>query len=447
MSSAACSCPITKTLTVNFTGSTPAPAGGYIVKWATPAGSWNYVTPNPTSSPVVISNVPACEDITVVMQSQCANSEVSSEQTTVVSAMSKSICGDTIEVTHTHNGYYAYPAYLLDVTGASSTVNLTWNVSEGAPSSYKPNKFTVYDSLGNVVAQTDWKGIASYYGPWGASLNTATTGTLSFTKTECFYKLVVESYTDVNYQDRFSVVVACPTTGDIVTPTITYLSCSGGYGSYRIDGTSGTNLKIKLAASGSLTNTSTSGSCAQIQGALVSSTGPSDSENSSTVNTTGSASIGNTGTLFVDVTIPGSGYLTINTTLFTVNSSASMTSGTLTIFEVNGSATSITQSVCVQNSTGTVSCGGSPVYDWYYSDMYYCVDCNAGAVSSGFLVAFPAGSSVTIGQFYVPAPGSGYEGNNVFKITSTAPSDTGYALIMSANFAGTCQLACLYSPS
>jgi hypothetical protein len=208
-------------------------------------------------------------------------------------------------------------------------------------------------------------------------------------------------------------------------------------------------MKIKLTASGSLTNTSTSGYCAQIQGSLVSSTGPSDSENSGIVTTSGTASIGSGNSLFVNVTVPGAGYVTINTTLFTVNSTASATSGTLTIFEVNGSATSITQSVCVQNTTGVVSCGTAPLFDIYYADMYYCSSCGAGPVTVDFLVAFTPGTTVTINDFYQASVGSGYEGTATFKLKSLYLANTNSvtALIMSADHASTCTNACALAPA
>lgn len=432
-----CGCPITKTLTVNFTGSDPAPANGYILKWQTASGSLNTVTPNPTSSPVTISNVPVCEDITVTMQSQCDNSEVSAIQTTTVSAQTGYTCSQTIETTHTHLGYYSYTPFLLDVRGATSTINLNYNVGE--TSSNKPNKFTVYDSLGNAVATTDWKGVASYSGPWGSSLSTSTTGILTFTKTDCFYKLVVESYTDVSFQDKFSVVVNCPTSPSTVIPTITYVSCSGGYGAYRIDAPSGTNMKVKLTASGSLTNNSTSGYCAQLQGVITSSTGPTDTEQSGIVSTSGSASIGSSNTLYVDVTVPGSGYLVINTQVLTINSSSSYTTASINIFEVNGSASNVSQSICVYNSTGVVSCG-APTYQNYYATKYECSGCTAVSGVGAALVALPIATAATLNDYYVPGSASGEQGNFIYKLISTTSSGPG--VILDNLHASTCSAAC-----
>lgn len=434
-----CGCPITKTLTVNFTGSDPAPAGGYIVKWAAGNGSWNYVTPNPTSSPISIPNVPVCEDITVVMQSQCDNSQVSAEQTTVVPAYSSNVCSDVISGTHTHNGYYAYPSYLLDTRAATSTVTLTYDVID------VPNRFTIYDSNGNLIVTSGWRGVAAYPGPWGGSLNTTTTGSISFTATDCFYRLLVESNTNTSYADAFSVSIACPTEGDPVIPTITYISCSNGYGSYRINAPSGTNLKVSLTASGNLINSGFNGNCAQLQGLISSSTGPSDNENSNVISSSGAVSIGTGNSLFVDVTVPGTGYLVINTVLMAINSTASMISATLKVFEINGSTPNpdtITQSVCAYNSTGTVSCGAA-TYMNYFADVYQCGNCGIGPVQTDVLVAFPTGVSVVQGKFYLPDPGSGYLGTYVYLVG--ASTNAGPGLIMQDVSATTCVQACTLS--
>jgi hypothetical protein len=443
-SGSTCACPITKTVTVNFTGSIPAPSNGYIVGYRTAGSSsaYTYVSPNPTSSPVNISNVPVCEDLEVVVQSQCDNSQVSSPQTTTVTGYTSYVCGDIIDVSHSHLGFYAYPSYLLDVRGASDLVTLEVNCDT------IPNRFTVYDANNNIVVssasisgnKSGWIGTAAYSGPWGASISTVNSGFLTFSKNgQCFYRLYVESQTGTNTQDHFTVNITCPVTGDVPVPTITYQSCSSGYGSYRIDAPSGTSLKIKLTASGSLTNNSVNGYCARLEGSLVSSTGPSDSEVSSVVTTTGSASIGGSNSLFVDVTVPGTGYLIINTSVFTVNSTASLTSATLSIIEVNGSAANITQSVCVQNSTGVVSCG-SPTYTNYLATRFICGSCVQDGADDAFIVAFANTVSVVQGKFYVPDGGSGQVGSYVYLVG--AQTSTGPGLIMQNLSATTCAGAC-----
>lgn len=354
-----CGCPITKTLTVNFTGSIPAPSSGYIVKWAIPNGPFNFVSPNPTSSPVTIPNVPACETVTVVMQSQCDNSQVSAEQTTTVAGATLYDCGDTITGSNTHNGFYTYPDYILDVRGATADVSLTYDVID------RPNRFSVYDDLGNLVITSGWRGVAAYSGPWGASLNTTTTGVITFTKAsgKCFYKLVVESSTDVSIQDSFTVGVSCPTTSATVIPTITYQSCLNGYGSYRIDAPSGTNMKISLSVSGTLLNNSIDGSCTRIFAGIASSTGPDATAVSETLTAYGvgmETSVGANDSLFVSVTVPGSGFFVINTTAIVINSDSNLTTGAFRIFEINGTAITPsvdnTLSVCVTNTSGVVVC-------------------------------------------------------------------------------------------
>jgi hypothetical protein len=381
-----CGCPVTKTLTVAFTGSTPAPASGYIVKWAIPNGAWNYVTPNPTSSPVTINNVPACENISVVVQSQCDNSQVSSEVTATATGNTLYDCGDTITGSNTHNGLYTYTPYILDVRAATSEINLSYDVID------RPNRIRVFDDNNNEVANSDWRGVAAYPYTWGATLNTPTTGIVNFTKTagKCFYKMVVESYTNISTQDSWTVNISCPTTVTPVTPTITYESCSNGYGQYRIDAPAGTVLKLSLSATDSLINNSTTGSCARIDGNITSSTGPTASAVSGVIVSSGTATLGAANALFVSVTVPGTGYLVVNTTVDIKNSPISESvSALLKIFEVNGSTVNIMQSVCVTSSSATVSCGVSTNY------QYSAVQC-----SNGLTVTIVTSSLNTINATY-----------------------------------------------
>jgi len=354
----ACTCPITKTLTVNFTGSSPAPSNGYIVKWKTASAStYNIVSPNPTSSPVTITNVPVCENITVVMQSQCDNSQVSAEQTTTVTKSTMYTCAGTISGSHTHNGYYKYADYILDCSSAAGDISLAYDTVD------KPNRFAVFDANGNEVVSSGWRGVANYTGPWGATLNTALTGTISFTPTSCWYKLVVESVTDTSFTDTFTVGMTCLTGSALPIPTITYGGCSSGVGSYTITAPYGTTMKVAITASGQLTNTGVNGYCSRLEAAMASSTGPSLLAVSSTVSGSGGASIGSSNTAYLTLTIPVGGYLNISTNVKTINSTASMTSGSIKIIEINGTdvtSSNYTQSICVGNSTGTVSCSSSP---------------------------------------------------------------------------------------
>jgi len=368
-----CTCPITKPVTVNFTGSNPAPSNGYIVGYreAGTTDPYVYVVPNPTSSPVTITNVPVCEDIEVVVQSQCDNSQVSSPQTTTITAYPSYVCTEAINGSHTHAGFYIYPDYLLDVRGATETVNLSIDVIG------LPNKFSVYDANNNLVASSTsiggnvsgWLGIAAYPGPWGSSsLSAPTTGTLSFDKNnQCFFRLRVESQTNSETQDAFQVNIACPTTSNPVVPTIEFVSCSNGSGQYRIAAPATTTMKIRLTATANILNTAAlNGWCARLIGSITSSTGPTDSESSATVSSTVTGelkTIGANNSLFVDVTTPGVGYFVVNTQVSKVNSN--VTDGNeeaeITIFEVNGTVLQlpISQDICIGTTTGFVTCDGT----------------------------------------------------------------------------------------
>lgn len=423
-----CGCPVTKSLVITF-DDTAVPAQGYILKWATPTGAWNYVSPNVTDSPHTILNVPACEDITVVMQSQCENSQVSSEVTEIVDGNPLSLCGDTITASHTHNGLYSYPPYILDVRAATSQINISYDVID------KPNRIIVYDDNNNEVANSDWRGVASYPYTWGTTLNTPTTGIVNFTKTEgkCFYKILVLSYTDVSYQDSLTMNISCPTTTTPVIPVITYQSCSSGYGQYRIDAPAGTTMKISLSASGTLTNNSTTGSCARIDGTITSSTGPTASAVSSTIVSTGTATLGAANALFVNVTIPGSGYLVINTTVDVKNSSSASVTAAINIFEVNGSSDETAQSVCATSSSATVACGNGVT-----NYQYLAVQCSNGITTTLVLT-----SLATVGVTYKASNspvGECYTISSYTGFTSQTSNATLYSTVAGCSDSGCAQL-------
>ncbi len=78
-------------------------------------------------------------------------------------------CGVSHSDTYTGLTYFAYDN--INVVNIEANSILDWTVLD------RPNRFTVYQD--NIqIATTNWVGIASYSGPWGASLSTATTGSL-----------------------------------------------------------------------------------------------------------------------------------------------------------------------------------------------------------------------------------------------------------------------------
>jgi hypothetical protein len=83
-------------------------------------------------------------------------------------------CGDSPII----NSYDGLDFYLYFNVSVSSTV--TTQVYFNWTSYDRPNRFDVYDSIG-LRYTTGWVGYANYAGPWGASLNTATTGSQPIT--------------------------------------------------------------------------------------------------------------------------------------------------------------------------------------------------------------------------------------------------------------------------
>jgi hypothetical protein len=81
-------------------------------------------------------------------------------------------CGDAITLSSNSYSYVNYGYFALDVEGADE-VNLNWDVSG------RPNRVDLYDN-GTLLDTSGWRGFANYGGPWGPSLNTALTGTITF---------------------------------------------------------------------------------------------------------------------------------------------------------------------------------------------------------------------------------------------------------------------------
>lgn len=75
-------CTTIKTLQIAFTAATPTPVNGYIVKWrAVGDTAYNTVSPNPTTSPVTIPNVPSCSGVEGTIQTNCGGGNTGTVQT------------------------------------------------------------------------------------------------------------------------------------------------------------------------------------------------------------------------------------------------------------------------------------------------------------------------------------------------------------------------------
>jgi hypothetical protein len=122
-------------------------------------------------------------------------------------------CGSSLSGDYYTNGYYRYPDNTLDFS--SSPVGTLISVT--VQSYDVPDRFTIKDPSGNVVASTGWMGYVNYSGPWGMSLNTQETQYLSFTIAAAgAYTLIVETVVN-GYSDSWLATVGCTIPADITS--------------------------------------------------------------------------------------------------------------------------------------------------------------------------------------------------------------------------------------
>ena len=116
------------------------------------------------------------------------------------------------------NDYYAYPNQNLS-NNMSEYITFNWNSYD------RPNRFTVYDSVG-LRWTSGWVGTASYSGPWGASLSTAQSGSpnICFLSTTGRYVLVEAGPASPTtpISDTYDWSITCQGLCPSVTPTQTY---------------------------------------------------------------------------------------------------------------------------------------------------------------------------------------------------------------------------------
>jgi len=142
------------TLTIDFTVPSPVPINGFIVKYrAVGTSTYTTVSPNPTSSPVVITGINSGTKYEGTIKSDCGNSSTSPEfaftacasrminssyGTTVVNVCSASVGSQYISNSYTQiatgvtvyedpcmNSPLIYPLYIADSNGA------IWNIENG----------------------------------------------------------------------------------------------------------------------------------------------------------------------------------------------------------------------------------------------------------------------------------------------------------------------------
>ena len=206
------------TITVNFIECNPIPASGYNLKWRV-AGTFDAYTDegNFSSSPIIfIDNInPDGTCYEGILQSDCSESgasgsflgnEIPWTSPCVESGFDNSSCGVTISQTTASLGYANLGLFDINVSGSAS-VNLDYDVVG------RPNRFTLYDN-GLLIDTSGWKGIAPYGGPWGGSLNTPVTGTITFVPILGHaYQLLIEvgpaGPSPYDVSDNFFVTIVC----------------------------------------------------------------------------------------------------------------------------------------------------------------------------------------------------------------------------------------------
>jgi hypothetical protein len=205
-------CNATRNLVISFNTVTPAPTNGYIVKWKRASqNTFTQVSPNPTSSPVTVNSIPACEDINVSVQSSCGPGFTSTEVTSTVTGLAIPLkCGCGYEGNIDIMTFYAYPFIALDFSGIvnGSLIKFGYN------SVSRINRFDIYNVTDGTTATTsDWAGAANYPGPWGATINTPATGTIQFVynSAKTYQLRVVVGAADPSNQlnDNWSISMAC----------------------------------------------------------------------------------------------------------------------------------------------------------------------------------------------------------------------------------------------
>lgn len=217
-------CPILKTLQVTFTAPNPVPDNGYRVKWRV-VGSSTYTTAvGPfVNSPITLSNIPACENVEGTVEAVCG-ATYSSVATFLATKETVYVCNANVTGSVTSGTAYTYPKRLFDLQGSGDTVTINYN------SVALPNRFTFYNSDNTAVGNSGWKGVASYAGPWGNTLSTATTGSFNFSKSATggdgrWYYLTTDFVGATgNTSDTWNATIACtvaPTTPWTITPSTT----------------------------------------------------------------------------------------------------------------------------------------------------------------------------------------------------------------------------------
>lgn len=321
--------------------------------------------------------------------------------------------------THGTNGFFIYPDYFFSASG--SVITISWTSLDN------PNRFTLYDPLGNLVATSGWAGFVSWIGPWGPSLNTLTNGSFTVAvpcsmSTGC-WRMVIETVVNTaeppGLTDDYSFSVS--TSGPTYTlPTVsiaptTTLVCTGstatltasGASTYTWSTTQTSNpisISPTVATTYSVTGTDINGCIGTASVAINVAPSATISVNSATICS------GQIGTLTSVVTLAGGNYLWSvgGSTLSSLSDNPTST----TVYTLNYSSPSI----CAATSTGTLFVNPSPTVTVNSTSI-----CN-GQTGTLTSVALPSGGT------YSWSP----TGVSTSSLTNNPSSTTNYSLTYTA---------------
>jgi hypothetical protein len=126
-------------------------------------------------------------------------------------------------------------------------------------------------------------------------------------------------------------------------------------------------------------------------------------------------------------------------TQVTVTSTGTCTNGITQTIPCGGTTSTTTEattSTTTETPTTTTTTTSGITYDVYYADEYDCATCTLQ--NTNVQIAFPTGTSVTVGKWYAPLDPNGYS----YQLSSLT-LQSGPGLIMMTSQFNNCAFACI----
>lgn len=416
-------CPVTKTLSIAFTPS--ASATSYRVKWRI-VGTSSWTTPAGvfTSSPIAIPNVPVCENVEGTVEAVCG-ATYSTVATFLVNHDTMYSCNDSVSGTSSSTVYMRYPKKVYDLNLAGDLITVTYDVTS------VPNRINVYNSAGSLVANSGWKGVANYSGPWGTSLNTSTSGTFTFLKStsggDGRYYYIETEHAGSSTSDSWTASMTC---------TITSNGGGSGNPTYSVSPNT-----LTVQEGGSVTWTVTTTNVANGTTLYYSLTGSANAADFTDSTLTGSFIVSNgTGTfsktLRNDVTTEGNETIIAAVKTVSVIGTTVATAASVSISDTSTASNYLDPTYTITPSSSSVIEGNQITFNIITTNvnsnttLYYTIQSLTGNMTSADFTDNSLNGSITIqnnaAQFTKTLTDDGYaESGNTFKVVLRSGSITG----------------------